>query len=66
MPPVRRAIVQPGGGGRQPDEADVHCHEAGGAASVSSGEDRGDDEAHGGGWKVDVKGIPAAAQGYLF
>ena len=32
VPPVRCVQLQPGGGGRQPHEADVHRHEAAGLA----------------------------------
>ena len=48
LPPVRRPFVQPGGGGRQPPEADEHCHEAPVPAALSPGAPGGDDRPDGG------------------
>ena len=45
---LRRAALQPGGGGRQPHEADVHRHEAPVPAPLPPGADRGDDRIDGG------------------
>ena len=43
LPPLRRAQLQPGGGGRQPHEAHEHRHEAPVRAAVPAGAHRGDD-----------------------
>lgn len=37
LPPLRRAQLQPRGGGRQPHEAHVHRHEAAVPAAVPAG-----------------------------
>ena len=43
VPALRRPLLQPRGGGRQPDEAHVHRHEAAVPAPLPPGADRGDD-----------------------
>ena len=43
LPALRRTEFQPRGGGRQPHEAHVHCHEAPVPPALSAREDRGAD-----------------------
>ena len=47
VPPVRGALLQPGGRGRQPGEADEHRHEAPGQSTLPLGIPPGDGGAHG-------------------